>query len=137
VTRTLLKKAFEEASHNNQVLTPDRAIEKMHEGIRRLAGPQEEVAEVQGVPADFRRLNLVRLERDAHHYAVDLYYDNFSPRKGAPSLRPEYRAHLLNLRSQGLSVRQIAIKVGLGSSKESQDRVSKQLRIAKAKLGKK
>ena len=136
-TRFLLNHIFEEAARNNKIPTPDEAIQRMHELMARLVGPPAGHSEAGNLPKELRRLDLGRMEREAHHYAVDLYHDALRPRKGAPRLRPEYLDQLLRWHTAGLNPRKIAIKLGYGSSAEAKDLVTKQLRIAKLRRGKK
>lgn len=137
LTRSLLKRIYEKAASGEVVPTPDAALARMHEQIERLSGGTGAARESESFPAELARLDFRQLECEAHHYAVDLFYATLRPRKGAPPLRPEYLNQLLALRSEGLSPRKIAIRLGLGPSLESADRVRHQLRIAQGKSGKK
>jgi hypothetical protein len=137
LTRSLLKGIYEEAASNRRILTPDAAIEKMHELIAQLSGGTDGTRESRSFPTELARFDVAQWEREAHHYAVDLFYAATRPRKGAPPLQSAYLSQLLALRAEGLPPRRIAIRLGLGSSHESTDRVRKQLRIAQAKGGKK
>ncbi len=135
--RFLLNYIFEEAARNGKIPSPDEAIEKMHEWIARFAGTPTGDFETGSLPKELRRLDLRRLNREAHHYAVDLFYDAFRRRKGAPRLRCEHLDQLLRLKAEGLSPRKIAIKVGEGGSAEAKDRIRKRLAIAKVRQGRK
>jgi hypothetical protein len=135
--RSLLKGIYERAKRNGRIPTPDAAIQRMHELIAQLSGGTDSTRESESFPAELARIDVAQLEREAHHYSVDLFYAAVRPRRGAPPLHPAYLSHLLALRAEGLSPRKIAVKLGLGSSHESIDRVRKQLRIAQGKGGKK
>ena len=137
LTRSLLKGIYEDAARDNRIPTPDVAMEMMRKLIAQLTGGTDGTREQESFPADLARFNFAQLEREAHHYAVDLFYAAVRPRRGAPRLQPGYLNQLLALRTEGLSPRKIAIRLGLGSSHESEDRVRKQLRIAQGKGGKK
>ena len=135
--RSLLKGIYERAARSSRIPTPDAAIEKMHELIVQLSGGKDGTRASESFPAELARIDVGNLEREAHHYAVDLYYAAARPRRGAPPLQPPYLNHLLALRAEGLSPRKIAIRLGFGSSHDGEDRVRKQLRIAQGKGGKK
>jgi hypothetical protein len=137
LTRSLLKGIYEKAAGDGRIPTPDAAIEKMHELIEQLSGSTDGPRASESFPTELARFDFAQLEREAHHYAVDLFYAAVRPRKGAPPLHAAYRNQLLALRAEGLSPRKIAIKLGIDSSHESVDRVRKQLRIAQGKGGKK
>ncbi len=137
LTRSLLKGIYERAVQSGQIPTPDAAMEKMHELVEQLSGGTTRHAESSNHPVALARFDFLRVKREAHHLAVDLYYAALRPRKGAPGFHWNYLARLLELNSKGLSHRKIAIELGFGSSLESTDRVRKQLRIAKRRGGKK
>jgi hypothetical protein len=133
----LLEGIYEKAACDGQIPTPDAAIAKMHEQIAQLSGSSEGKRESESFPAELSRFDIGKWEREAHHYAVDLYYAAVRPRRGAPPLLPGYLNQLLALHADRLSPSRIAIKLGLGSSHQAADRVRKQIQKALGKSGKK
>lgn len=86
-----------------------------------------------------RRLDTAALRRDAHHYAVDLFYRSYYPRRGAPPLSLGYLDSLLNLKAQGLNNQQIAKKLGAKTEEEVKkgaDRIRKELDAVKERHAK-
>jgi hypothetical protein len=113
-------------------------MEEFHALVAQLAGNADRTqAQQENFPLELARFDVSKLNREAHHFAVDLYYNAIRPSRGAPPLRPEYLTQIVDWHSKGLSPRQIAIKMGLKSSDQSTDKVRKQLRAAKNRTGKK
>ena len=135
LNRSALKHIYDEAKRAGRIPTPDAAMEALHSHNRQRIGDTDKEAK-EVFPPEMARFDVSQVFRDAHHIAVDLYYRALYPRKGAPPLRHEYKEQLLRWQSGGLRPRQIAIKLGLGSSKEKEDLVRKQLLIAKGRRGK-
>jgi hypothetical protein len=145
-----LEQIFEIAQEQKQMLMPDQAMLKLASVISR-------APKIKGEPLDpdsqhrslakffnsrkFKRSDTLKygvaLTREAHHYAVDLYYRmNGYVEKGAPQVATEEITEILLLREQGLSYPKIARKIGLpfdtpGNQRKSADVVRKRIAAEK------
>jgi hypothetical protein len=121
---------FTECKALGILLTPYAAIEQMElllEGVSRRF-EEEGQSEARKDPTPGRRyfrFDQVAFRREAHHYAVDLFYRTYYPRSGAPQLPIEYLNDVLELKRKGLNDPQIAERLG-----QSTDTIRKQVRIA-------
>jgi hypothetical protein len=127
---------FKEYESIDVLLTPEAAIEKMEELFKWVldrsesADSSEPTSNPIGRPTF--RFDEVAMTREAHHYAVDLFY-NFprkpgsqgKPRRGAPPLPMEYLDRILQLRRKGIKPFKIAEILG-----QPKDRMRKQIEIA-------
>jgi hypothetical protein len=128
-----LYELYERASF---LLKPDQAIEKMEEAFRDALHrvETETVAEASphARPTQVFRFDDSAFAREAHHYAVDLFYRTYFPRspegksrKGAPQLPTEYLDRILQLKRLGMNYVEIAKKLG-----QPKDRMRHQVKIA-------
>jgi hypothetical protein len=129
---------FKEFEAANILLTPDAAIEEMEKLFKGALDHNESVDDPEPTnnPIEKPRLRFddIAMTREAHHYAVDLFYKYFfphkpgsqgKPRRGAPPLSTEYLDRILQLRRKGLNYVKIAEVLG-----QPKDRMRKQVQIA-------
>lgn len=134
--KSTLDMIFEAYSSKGIEIAPDQAMEQMEElltalpsgGVGTHACPNS-----RSTDRSFR-FDATAFTCEAHHYAVDRYYKTYYGHgKGAPPLPAEYLQKVLDLRRQGLSYGQIAVK--LGQNKEAvQQQVANAVRLWKKKV---
>jgi hypothetical protein len=122
---------FKEYESIGILLTPCMAIEEMEQlfedmSLRFEKDRRSETKKNPTAGHRYFRFDHVAFRREAHHYAVDLFYKTYYPRSGAPRLSIEYLGTVLELRRKGLNDPQIAERLG-----QSTDTIRKQIRIAK------
>ena len=129
---------FKEFESLSILLTPDAAIEQM-DGLFKWVLDHTESADSSELTNDpigrpTFRFDDVAMTREAHHYAVDLFYKYYFPRepgsqgksrRGAPPLSMEYLDRILQLRRKGFNYVKIAEVLG-----QPKDRMRKQVEIA-------
>jgi hypothetical protein len=132
--KPILEDLYKDYAPTNILLTPYAAVEKIYESLKSAFDRIESTASSESTSKQVFRIDDIALAREAHHYAVDLFYKYYFPRKpgsqgkprrGAPPLPLEYLDQILQLRRKGLKDFEIADKVG-----QPKDRVRKQLEIA-------
>ena len=121
---------FKECESLGILLTPYIAIEQMELLLEDVSRHFEEEcqSDAKKDPTPSRhyfRFDQVAFRREAHHYAVDLFYKTYYPRSGAPQLSIEYLNDVLELKRKGLNDPQIAERLG-----QSTDTIRKQVQIA-------
>jgi hypothetical protein len=129
---------FELARADGSHLTPDEAMKTLDEVLKKWS----EVLAKQDLSAhDTRRpirIDVVASLQKIHHYAVDVYYKTYfprrggmegKPRRGAPRLSMEYLERIRQLSRQGRNAAQIARELGQ-SDPGAVDRISKQIELA-------
>jgi hypothetical protein len=121
---------FREYESIGILLTPCMAIEEMEQLFKAISlrFEEERRSEAKKDPTPghrYFRFDHIAFRREAHHYAVDLFYKTYYPRSGAPQLSIEYLGAVLELRRKGLNDPQIAERLG-----QSTDTIRKQVRIA-------
>jgi len=141
IYKLLMASIYEKPAPDGCVLKPDAAMQELFEIVTR-AYPETGQREVKNFPPEtyqlISRLDGWRLMREAHHHAVDLFYDKLRGRKsraGSSPLNRLYCDFILGLEKQGLSLEEIASKVGLRTNtpdeiKTSVERVRHQLKVA-------
>lgn len=106
--RAILDTAFEDSSKSGLHMTPDQAIETLYSELA-IHFPKSKLTRTDGRPLLQPRIDLMAGRREAHHYAVDLYYRTYFARnKGAPRVSESDNVKLLEARERGLTYRQIA-----------------------------
>jgi hypothetical protein len=126
----MLDYLFTEAKRDHILLKPDEAIEDMETVISALSKADERETASESILNSFRRMNTTAMLRDAHHYAVDLFYNTYYPTSGAPPLSLDYLDVLLKLKKKGLNNQQIARRLGAKTDAEAKqiaDRIRKEL----------
>lgn len=126
--RRMLDLIFEECASDGITVWPDEAMDWMEEYLEKLAsdGEQSKLGETMSGLASNLRFDSAAYRREAHHYAVDLFYRTYFPRKrGAPPLPTAYLDRILQLRFKGLNYVSIAEKLG-----QPKDRMKKQVEAA-------
>jgi hypothetical protein len=132
-----LDSLFSEFESKEFLLTPDVAIEKMELAFRRILSDSGSEAQPDSSsrPGQPFRFDETAFTREAHHYAVDLFYRTYFPReaggerksrKGAPQLSIEYLDRVLKLSDEGLEPHEIAERLGQ-SDPQARDRIRKQI----------
>jgi len=114
---------------------PDAVMEELPKRFAFLVGPSKKKG---GKPDNVSqiRVDTARAQRNAHHYAVDLFYDSLvARRRGAPAYRAEDNARLVDLHSRGYSYAQIAKMLKLPTSPPSEriksiDQIRKRIKRA-------
>ena len=125
--RPVLDDLYKAAHNDNVLLTPDAAVNKMEEVFAFVF--KAEQRDENKASTSFPRFDGVAFSRDAHHYAVDLFYKTYHKRTGAPPLRADYLNLLLKLDADGMNPAQIASKLG-----HKPDAIRKQLTLAKKRV---
>jgi hypothetical protein len=137
--KPLLEDLFKTYASIRVQLTPDWAMEEMDEVFsdvfRRINaenGPEAK-KDPGAQPRPIFRFDESAFTREAHHYAVDLFYRTYFPRRsvegksrrGAPSLPTDYVDRILQLMRRGLGYAEIAKNLG-----QPKDRMRKQVKAA-------
>jgi hypothetical protein len=137
-----LEEIFVVARTNGFRLTPDQAMAELDEALASILATPDTPEKDRGLTARPRlavRIDIVALRCKVHHFAVDLFYKTYFPRRsgtegksrrGAPPLSTEYLGHVLMLSDRGLKPFEIAGKLGQ-SDPRGKDRVRKQIAAAK------
>jgi hypothetical protein len=134
--KDLLHSIFVEA--RGSYLTPDVAMEILEEILgSRISSSGIQPNESSNNPR-FLRADMAVFRRKIHHYAVDLYYESYFPRRkrtsgkskrGATALPDDYLDELLKMTRQGVNLQKMADKLGHFGPK-GKDRVRKQRDLA-------
>jgi hypothetical protein len=136
--KPVLDDLYESYERASLFLKPDQAMEEMEEAFRDMLQrvETETVAEASphARPTRVFRFDDSAFAREAHHYAVDLFYRTYFPRggiqrKGAPALPKDYLQWILQLKREGMNPAEIAKKLG-----QPKDRMRKQVEIAEKRF---
>ena len=126
-------------------LTPDQAMAELDDALESAlakARVSEAGKDSAHAPHPPLRLDAVAFRRKIHRRAVDMYYNTYFPRKpdaagkprrGGSRLSDEHLDLVLSLAKQGLTLREIAKRLGYSDAKfgsPAKDRVRKQIDIA-------
>jgi hypothetical protein len=113
--RFTLDAIFEEYSSVGMMVAPDEAMDLMHDLLRDwVSRDASEASKATSRPATLVRFDSDAFSREAHHYAVDLFYKTYFPRgRGTPPLPDSYLNGILKLRREGLSHLAIANRLGI------------------------
>jgi hypothetical protein len=135
IQKHLLDSMFKKAHEQGEDLRPDEAMRRMYDGLRTLVGDGPDTL----LQNDLPQVDPEAVYRAAYHHAVDLYCQYLRSKTDASEYSESHYAYLLQLREEGLSHGQIAIKLGwpmgtLEDQQKSKDKVRKRIKVAKNRL---
>jgi hypothetical protein len=137
--KPILDHLFASARSSGTFLTPDGAMAALKEDLATEFPSRKGAEPTKGLTVRTYlrpRMDLVAGLREAHRYAVDLFYRTYFPRKGAPRTADQDLATMLSLREQGKNYRSIALFFGLPYP-ESKDMIRKRIESARQRRAKK
>jgi hypothetical protein len=138
IFKRFLDEMFEVAITAESRLTPDAAMRELDDVLESVLEAMDKTKTATVRPSRPLRIDVVAARQKIHHYAVDLFYRTYFPRKagmegqprrGATGLPLEYLDQVLKLSREGKNPAQIATllgQVGPGAA----GRISKQIRLA-------
>jgi hypothetical protein len=126
---------YQDSAARGAFLTPDAAMAALMDDLAALFPSRKGAESEMGTTARTHlqpRMDRIAGLRDAHRYAVNLFYRTYFPRKGAPPIPEDDLAKLLDLHERGLSYGQIAQEFKLPYP-QSKDMIRKRIAVAKQK----